>query len=155
MPPPPKPPHLRQRRNKATTAANLPSSAESAGNDVPPMCDHPAGDWHPMVKEWWASVWRSPMASEYLDADKRGGLYQLLMLHQDFWSAESAKNRVEVAKEIRLQEVRFGLSPIDRRRLQWTVEQGEAAAERTETRREARKAPKARAVDPRRALKLA
>jgi hypothetical protein len=94
------------------------------------------------------------MASEYLDADMKGGLYQLLMLHQDFWNADNAAERTSAAKEIRLQEVRFGLSPIDRRRLQWTVEQGEAAAEKTETRRQAKKA-KRPGGDPRKALRIA
>lgn len=112
----------------------------------------PTAGWHPMVSAWWDSVWRSPMASEYLDTDMKGGLFQLAVLHQDFWTADSPGKRLSAAAEIRLQEVRFGLSPIDRRRLQWTVEQGEVAAERTEARRQSKRPPKA-GTDPRSVLK--
>ena len=156
--PTPKPAHLRQRRNKTTTAATLPSSAESANFEVPdlPELKDELGDpvpWHAMVIEWWTSVWRSPMAAEFLGADMRGGLYELAVLRQDFWSADSASARRAAATEIRLQDERFGLSTIARRRLQWEIEKGESAAERTTKRRtRAKSAPK---DDPRGVLKLA
>src|SRR5262245_10403231 len=78
-----KPDATRQRRNKVTTAAQLPTAEEASENTVPKL--PPRGKdkdgktlrWHPMVVRWWASVWRSPMASEYLDADMTGGLYML------------------------------------------------------------------------------
>lgn len=125
--------------------------------DLPERAD----GWHPMLRDWWKSVWRSPMASEYLDADMRGGLFQLAYLHQLFWETADlglagAGKLKELAAEIRLQEVRFGLSPIDRRRLQWEVEKGETAAERTQTRRVAKKARSRKPVaDPRSVLKIA
>lgn len=94
------------------------------------------------------------MASEYLDADMKGGLYLLADLHDARWKATETGDLVKLASEIRLQEVRFGLSPIDRSRLRWTIEQGETAAERTESRRAAKvpKAPKGK--DPRGVLKM-
>lgn len=159
MPPRPKPDALRQRRNKVTTAAQLPTAEESATNEVPPLPDRsPKADgttepWHPMVVEWWESVWRSPMASEYVGPDIKGGLYMLADLHQLRWTVRDGMALKDIASEIRLQEVRFGLSPIDRQRLRWTIEQGEGAAERTEARRE-RKAPPTKPVkDPRAVLK--
>ena len=106
------------------------------------------GKWHERVIVWWERIWRSPMATEYLEADKPG-LEMLAMLHQAFWTA-SNKDRFRYAAEIRQQEVRFGLSPIDRRRLDWTIEQGEAAAEKTRARRQ-RKQP---GKDPREVLRL-
>lgn len=157
MPPLPKPPGLRQRRNVVPGAARLPTAASSAANKVPTLPDRdpdsggePA-DWHPMVLRWWASVWRSPMASEYLDADMQGGLYLLADLHQLRWTLRDSTALKEIAGEIRLQEVRFGLSPIDRRRLQWEVEKGDQAVERTETRRRSKQAS---AKDPRDVLKV-
>lgn len=95
------------------------------------------------------------MASEYLDADMRGGLYLLADLHQARWTAASRTALIEAAKEIRLQEVRFGLSPIDRRRLQWEVERGEQAAEKVQQRRQSKRAESAAKNDPRKGLKLA
>jgi len=153
----PKPPHLLQRRNKTVGAAKLPTEESSATNKVPrlparePDKDGKPVRWHPMVVRWWASVWRSPMASEYLDADMRGGLYLLADLHQLRWTLRDSVSLKEIAGEIRLQEVRFGLSPIDRSRLRWTIDAGETAAERTEARREL-KAPK-KERDPRGVLK--
>lgn len=150
--PAPKPAQLRQRQNRHATAANLSSAAESAKNAVPDLPPRSDEGWHPMVLEWWQSVWRSPMASEFLDADMRGGLFLLADLHQLRWTAKSATALIEAAKEIRLQEVRFGLSPIDRRRLQWEVEKGEVAVERTEARKVRRNAKSTK--DPRDVLKV-
>lgn len=160
MPPTPKPAALRQRRNKTTTAATLPTEATARKNRVPELPKREGG-WHPRLREWWASVWRSPMAGEYLDADMRGGLFHLAYLHQLFWEVAdlgiAGVNKLPaLAAEIRLQEVRFGLSPIDRRRLQWEVEKGETAAERTQTRRVAKRAAARKpAKDPRSVLKIA
>lgn len=105
-----------------------------------------------MVLAWWQAVWRSPMASEYLEADMKGGLYLLAELHQQRWTAKDPSDLVKVATEIRQQEVRFGLSPIDRRRLQWEVEKAEQATERTESRRQ-RRSPDP-VADPRSVLKV-
>lgn len=173
---PPKPEALRQRRNKVSTAATLPSQESARENVVPPLpardevAEHRPNDpkagadgfvrwvpvWHPMVLEWWDSVWKSPMAQEFVDSDMRGGLYLLADLHQARWDArDNPKLLGTLAAEIRQQEVRFGLSPIDRSRLRWTIEQGETAADRTEARRAA-KAPKLpKSKDPRDILKLA
>lgn len=154
--PAPKPSATRQRRNRTTTAAQLPSEASAADNEVPPLPPRAEGaePWHPMVVEWWESVWRSPMAAEFLDADMRGGLYLLADLHQLRWTALTGGALIEVAKEIRLQEVRFGLSPIDRRRLQWEVDKGEKAAARTENRRQKTPKKSKAAKDPRSVLKV-
>jgi hypothetical protein len=163
MPPIPKPDALRQRRNKSATKATLPSQEQSAKNRVPELPKKPGG-WHAMTKDWWSTVWRSPMAGEYLGPDISGGLYMLAFLHEAYWqtlaiagfdAAVVAGRLKELASEIRLQEVRFGLSPVDRRRLQWEVEKGETAAERTQTRRSAKRAPRRPVKDPRSVLKIA
>lgn len=93
------------------------------------------------------------MASEWLESDKLGGLLEVAILRQDFWSATTAAGRLAASKEIRLKEVAFGLSPIDRRRLQWTIDQGEQAEEHTEARRKRKAADRQVAKDPRSVLK--
>lgn len=152
--PPPKNPALRQRQNRTATRATLPSEKDAATGakipELPPLSETEI--WHPMVRQWWKAVWESPMASEYLEADKEA-LFPLARLHQDFWTAKDAAGRKELAAEIRQQSVRFGLSPIDRRRLQWEVEKGEQAADRTASRRKT-KAPANTKKDPRDVLKL-
>lgn len=133
-----------------TTAATLSSAEEAAEYEVPELyARDDAAEWHPQVREWWDAVWQSPMAPEYLDADMKGGLYLLADLYQVRWTADSPKILLEAAKEIRQQEVRFGLTPIDRRRLQWEVTRGEQA----EQRRPSKRPPSGPVADPRSALK--
>jgi len=62
------------------------------------------------------------MASEYLPTDV-DGLGRLALLIDSFYNRPDPK----MLGEIRLQEARFGLSPVDRSRLQWEVQKGEEA----------------------------
>lgn len=126
--PAPKDASTRARRNKTSTAATL---RADAGIIAPEL---PANDWHPMVIDWWRALWASPMAPEYDESD-RHGLFELAIIRNDFWQAETAKERKDAAAEIRLQDQRFGLSPIDRRRLQWEIERTEDAKAKGERRR--------------------
>jgi hypothetical protein len=74
-------------------------------------------------------------------------------LHQQFFmAAERGQNLTGLASEIRLQEQAFGLTPLDRRRLEWEVDRGEEAAQRTAKRRKPKADP---AVDPRSVIKVA
>ena len=145
--PTPKDPKLRQRRNKHSTAATLvdenpvldipelPRRRDSNGKFKP--------DWRAEVKAWWNDVWTSPMAGEYVRSDIHG-LFILADLLDQYWRDPSPK----LATEIRLQRQCFGLTPIDRRRLQWEVERAESASARTEN----RKARRSDTTDPRKVL---
>lgn len=151
--PPPKPSATRQRRNRVAGATTLTLAHSVRAPKLPsgsPWCTvhhrrqfeclvDPQLDprlvggkvcrieqWHPMTKAWWKDIWASPMAPEFLKADVHG-LFNLAMLEDDFWRSSSVKERRELASEIRLQRQSFGLSPIDRRRLQWEVERAEQA----------------------------
>src|SRR5690606_39487305 len=115
--PAPKPAPQQQRRNRTSTAATLERPPEGERRRAPTL-PHPDGrKWHRLTRAWWRRVWASPMASEYLETDV-DGLGRLAVLVDDFHKAESAKERKELLQEIRLQEARFGLSPVDRSRLQ-------------------------------------
>ena len=74
---------------------------------------------------WWADVWASPMAPEFVRSDIHG-LFMLAYLVDEFWS-EGAVDRKALLGEIRLQRQCFGLSPIDRRRLQWEIDMASGA----------------------------
>jgi hypothetical protein len=124
MPPAPKHPSARARVNKTSTAAKLKAADPVAIPELPP--NRP---WHPQTTEWWADVWRSPMASEFDQSDVHGML-MLAVLVDDFWLEPSTG----LASEIRLQGQRFGLSPLDRRRLQWEIEKVDEAVDRRQTR---------------------
>lgn len=125
--PAPKNQQTRQRRNKVVTRANL-AVEENRGERVPQLPKDVA--WHAMTKRWWRDVWHSPMASEYLEADLHA-LVRLAILINMFWLKPSPK----LAGEIRLQQQAFGLTPLDRRRLEWNIEQVEEAKDRREIKR--------------------
>lgn len=139
--PAPKHASVRARQNKTSTASTLRLVHDVKAPDLPD------GQWHEMTEAWWRDVWASPMAPEYDDSD-RHGLFILAMLVNEFWERPTR----EAAAEIRLQRQAFGLTPIDRRRLQWEIEKADEATERGSRRRAA--VPKAvkKADDPRTAL---
>jgi hypothetical protein len=148
--PAPKHPSTRARTNKTSTAATLRADPKVKAPALPDRV------WHPMTQAWWADVWSSPMAPEFDDSD-RHGLFALAMLVDDFWNADSSRERRDLAAEIRQQGQRFGLSPIDRRRLQWEIERADDAQDRGQRRRSARQPAKSdqQARDPRDVLRLA
>lgn len=145
----PKSDATRRRRNRSPSERTLPGVAASAGNVVPELPPREDGSpWHRRVVAWWAAVWTSPMAVEYLEADLKGGLSLLAELYQLAIQATSVKAVSTLAAEIRQQEARFGLSPFDRKRLSWTVEV-DATGERSGSVKPAR-----RGKDPRGVLSL-
>ena len=138
----PKDPQLRQRRNKATTRTTLEATAPQRGRA--PRLPR-TREWREETRRWWRDVWHSPMAAEYLDADVHG-LYRLAVLVDEFWAEPTPK----LAGEIRLQQQAFGLTPLDRRRLEWSIEQVEGANSRRQQ-RTARRVSET-AADPRQVL---
>lgn len=86
--------------------------------------------WHPRTLWWWREVWQSEVAKEYLRVDM-AGLYRLAVLEERFWiDLEEGKDVRALAAEIRLQQQAFGLTPLDRSRLQWEVERPPAEGEK-------------------------
>lgn len=132
MGPLPKPMATRQRTNRQSTRATLVAlpEAQYRSQRVPPLPkrDPESGqpEWHALTKVWWRDIWRSPMAAEYLKADTHG-LYVLAEIVDRFWHKPS----VEGAAEIRQQRQHYGLTPLDRRRLEWTVQRVEEGARRS------------------------
>lgn len=128
--PMPKNPTTRQRRNKSVSRAVLPSES-SPIRRAPSLPD--LRQWQPLTLKWWHDIWVSPMSGEYLRADMHA-LFRLAVLVDMFWSDPSR----DLAAEIRQQQQAFGLTPLDRRRLEWQVIQTEEAANRHEDNRSRR-----------------
>lgn len=143
--PVPKNAATRQRRNRTSTKATLEAPAATAidlptryssfkcqecyltvgkhtaeqfdKEEIAPHAYEPAEEaWRDLTLVWWSTIWASPMADEWVDADVPG-LVQLAVLVDDFWRTG---NR-ELAAEIRMQQREYGLSPLSRRSLQWEV----------------------------------
>lgn len=134
--PPPKPAHLRQRTNRKAGHATI-EAPESP--DVPEIPNPDQRTWHPLTLEAWARAWESPMASQWLDSDI-DGLGRVAVLWDEFYKVPDTKTLAE----IRLQEQRFGLSPLDRTRLQWEVARVDEAE-----RKRPKPAPRKTGSDPR------
>lgn len=117
--PPPKPAHLRRRTNKKAGFATL-SAPENP--EIPAIPNPDGREWHALTVEAWRNAWESPMSSQWLETDV-DALGRLALLWDEFYKKPVAL----IMAEIRLQEQRFGLSPLDRSRLQWEVNRGEEA----------------------------
>lgn len=125
--PAPKPANIRQRRNKKAGATNLPAPKNEKSKKKIPELQNPDGRiFHPLTMSWWNHVWESPMAGEYLITDI-DGLARIAILIDNYYKFPMDKSTKEMLGEIRLQEARFGLSPVDRSRLQWEIQKGEEA----------------------------
>lgn len=145
--PMPKPAALRQRRNKATTRAMLPAEVAPITRR-PSLPANPLGDWHKLTLAWWDDVWSSPMRGEFMRADL-GALFRLAMLTDTYWKS----GKLAIAKEIRLLEREFGLTPLSRRRLEWSVAVADDATERADKQRAgAARVIDGKASDPREVL---
>jgi hypothetical protein len=141
--PPPKPAHLRQRTNRKAGSATL--KAPSAP-DIPKIPNPDKRKWHPLTLAAWAHAWASPMASQWLETDA-DALGRLALVWDQFYKSPNA----DALKEIRLQSALFGLSPLDRSRLQWEVSRADEVEEK-KVKREA--SLKRTGTDPRRILQM-
>ena len=129
----PKSAGLRQRRNAPKSRALLP--AEEPRSAAPRLPKHPiqGEQWHGMARAWRRDVWASPMQVEFLKGDEPA-LLRLVLLVDAFWKTQD----LAVAREIRLMEREFGLTPLSRRRLEWSVAQAEDAKDKHEIKRSKR-----------------
>jgi hypothetical protein len=76
------------------------------------------------TQAWWRTLWASPMAGLYIDADVPGLTRLARLLDQ----IERGDMTAALWAEVRQLEDRFGLSPVARRRLQWEVSFGDELA---------------------------
>lgn len=127
----------RARGNKTSTATTL-ATVDKHTLTLPPMPARNARvdgelvrqEWHDEAKLAWANIWSSPMVAEYLDADLPL-IHVYVGLVQDVWDRQEAgRSFTEAAAELRQYASIFGIGPDARRRLQWTVEEAEAAMDR-------------------------
>lgn len=108
--PPPKPPSLRLRRNRAGGVVVLPYAP-------PAKAPKPLAGWCERTVVWWEAIWRSPMASMWIEVDV-AGLERLGVMVDE---ANRGQGTAALLGEIRQLEDRYGLSPMGRRRLQWEM----------------------------------
>lgn len=148
--PPPKSPKLKQRRNKDISARTF--QEKKPIKSIPELPKR-RRRWREETIIWWKDIWKSPMAIEFLQSDIHQ-LYILADLIDQYWRDEAKGKGASpaLATEIRLQRQCFGLTPIDRRRLQWEIEKAETANVKGQKRRDQGRKTKKYKIDPRSAL---
>jgi hypothetical protein len=97
--------------------------------------------WRPTTVLWWETIWASPMADEWVDADVPG-LFALAILIDEFWISGDSKIHAEVRQASR----EFGLSPFSRRQLQWEIKRLETTKAPPAAKPAVRKPGRSRAV---------
>lgn len=118
MPPTPKEPANRARRNVESTAGTIeaaPARMPDLGKKRPD-----GGDWNPETRAAWRTWWRSPVAERWIDAYVPT-LRAMAVLFDDFHHATTAGERRSIMAELRMSGIQFGLSVMAARGLGWTV----------------------------------
>jgi hypothetical protein len=145
--PSPKNPKLRQRRNKDVKARTF--KDKKSLKRIPDLPKR-RRKWRVETIAWWRDIWKSPMSPEFIKSDIHQ-LYILADLIDQYWRESSTKKgpSTALATEVRLQRQCFGLTPIDRRRLEWEIEKAEGANVKGQKRRNEGRKLKNYKVDPR------
>lgn len=114
--PTPKDPSVRARRNRSSTRTVLSTEHNVKAPKLP------AGVvWLPQTKQWWADLWSSGMAPEYLEVH-RHGLFRVALLFNEFWHPDTElKQKLEIQVRLEKAEADYGCNPMALRRLEWQI----------------------------------
>lgn len=122
MPPLPKDPETRQRRNRASTAGLIDAQqAEkpALGRFRPDVdASGKAVEWHRETRRWWDTIWASAVAERWVDVHVPG-LRALARLVDDYWRATDPTIAKQLHAEIRMAEREYGLTPMAGRSMGW------------------------------------
>jgi hypothetical protein len=121
MAPLPKPPgHRRRERPTQGRWRTLPPDRPFKR---PPPLPTRKPAWLKATRSWWQTIWSSPMASVWIEAD----VPALIRLAEMVEARARGKLGATETVAMTALEDRFGLSPKARRALQWEVSQAEQA----------------------------
>ena len=119
MPPLPKPPGQRVRRNKDQSEwKQLPAGGSGLTAPKLPAKKPP---YLKSTKDKWVRLWESPMAITFTEAD-RIPLERMATLWDEIARGDTSAGKLGAVQQL---EDRFGLSPKGRRQLQWEIKQAE------------------------------
>lgn len=128
------PKHPDQRRNRTPlTHQYVVLPAEGRKGRTPPLPDVPDHEFSAETKAWWREIWKSPMATQWLETDRYSlGLLAVLLdrFQQD--------PKPSLAAEIRIRANQWGLTPEGRRSLRWIIDEPESPDEEKDEVRQAR-----------------
>lgn len=99
-------------------------------------------EWPKPVSDWLSSVWRSPMAGEFVEADRHPLYMAAAHLAQSLDPELKPAERLKSAQQWEAALRNFGLQPSARESLRWAIGQAEIASKRTDEIRATKAAPK-------------
>lgn len=85
------------------------------------MPELPGDEWLNSTVQWWNTIWTSPMATTWVDADV-DSILRLAHMRDEFHRDQLPVSAFGAMQAL---EDRFGLSPRARRALQWEISKGE------------------------------
>jgi len=117
VPTPPKPAHLRRNRGRKHGGewVVLEQPYEGPIPDLPPIFE-----WSNDTRRWWEVIWRTPMATQWLEGDV-GALSILALARQRFLDGD-----MRLAREVRQMTDDFGLTPKGRQMRRWVITEKDA-----------------------------
>lgn len=92
-----------------------------------PSLPEKRGGWHDLTEDWWFQVWMSPMSEEWHPETDYFNVVMAAMHFDDMMTASSAVERQKADTAFVKRVAALGLTPYDRRRLEWTIETADAA----------------------------
>lgn len=137
MPPVPKHPSERRRRNATVPMTQLP-----AGGREGPAPEHPFKEALPEELAWWRKLWRLPQAVAWERHNQALPVARYCRVLAVF---EAGSTSAPVMAECRQLEDRLGLNPVAMQRLRWEVTADELGERRGE---KATPTSRPRAIDP-------
>jgi hypothetical protein len=72
------------------------------------------------AQQWWRTIWRSPMATQWIEADVPA-LIELAILRDRL-----REGQISLAAEVRLRSDLFGLTPAGRQQRRWVITEKDA-----------------------------
>lgn len=88
-------------------------------------------EWSRPVREWWESIWTSPMSGEFVHSDIHGLYVAALYLEESVNPFNKATDRLKFGQAWEKAIQSYGLTPTARESLRWAIAQGEQADNRT------------------------
>lgn len=120
--PAPKRKEDRRNRNKKLSGdwVVLGSAENITVPKLPPLPDSVEMRWSKESRSWWTTVWASPMATQWQEADVPG-LVELAMLRQKFIATSDFNLKTKLAPLVASRSDKFGLTPKGRKDLRWVI----------------------------------
>ncbi|MGP5617690.1 phage terminase small subunit [Corynebacterium casei] len=121
---------VRADQRKPTKKLTAPTEAVEVP-ELPPATEWTStGAWSRPVLSWWQDIHKSPMASEFAEADLHGLYVAANYLNEALNPRNDAAERLKLGQAWERALKSYGLTPNARENLRWSISQAEQAEHR-------------------------